>query len=433
MPQAVIQYKEHMRTLQKTLILAGIGALLATGITLVELRQVEGQGSPGNARGWAWGGTEQVFTYGTPPQTVTSPTGLGWISMSNVNTGGGTQYGVDIPAQNGDVTGSAWSENVGWIDFQPGGTPPIPGEQAGVRRQGTNLEGWARIRNIDAAGRANPPNAGGFAGWINMRSRGAGINYGVTITPQGGNDRGTLGGYAWSDEFGWIDFSGACFGLAACNVQLPGPQADVYVVAGQPRIQGPYTTPPGNIVLGGAGINTTACTLRERGGNVIQWTQGPNQNPRRPEETFYAVQVNVTQNAIYDIDCDGLPGSNPATASDSIQIIVRPFLTVSCEPRVRGTRRSVVYRTRSNPQARVDWTAIHDGTQPFTYTWNFDPAPTAPPAPYQNANPLTARYGTDGEMNAHVSVLDSAGRTGEANCSPVTVQYLDIIEVPGGQ
>lgn len=419
-----------MRTLQKTLVLAGIGALLAAGITLFELRKVEGQGSSGNALGWAWGGTEQTFTYGN--QTVTSPTGLGWISMSNVNTGGGTLYGVVIPAQNDDVTGSAWSENVGWIDFQPGGTPPVPGEQAGVRRQGTNLEGWARIRNIDDAGRANPPNAGGFSGWISMRNRGQGINYGVTITPQGGNDRGTLGGYAWSDEFGWIDFSRACFGLAACNIPPQQPTADIYVFEpGNPRINNPPPVPPGTtITLAGEGVATTDCTARARGGGAILWSGQGLEVPPGSNKFYYTAQVRVDQDTTYDITCNA-PGFPPV--SDSIQITVRPFLTVSCEPRVRGTRRSVVYRTRSNPQARVDWFATHDGADPTTYTWTFpvgqEPTtPPPPPLPYQSVNPLHVTYGTDGEKNAHVEIVDRGGRTGQANCSPVTVQYLDIIE-----
>lgn len=186
--------------------------------------------------GWLWGGSEdatiggRTCTYGVdatdPACKDGNETGVGWISMSRKNCdpdgdgiveGGSspgtkyldcpggqpitqsTSYGVVIPDDNTNVTGYAWSENLGWIDFNPAGPYPstTPNYNYSVKRNGDYLEGWARIVSIPQAG----TNAGGWQGWIKMR----GSNYGVQISKMS-NDQST---YAWSDELGWIDFKQA--------------------------------------------------------------------------------------------------------------------------------------------------------------------------------------------------------------------------------
>jgi hypothetical protein len=123
-------------------------------------------------------------------------------------------YGVNIPSTfaGGDVTGYAWNESLGYIDFNPqdhcgsaynlgfAATCVDPdGGNGGVRRVGNTLEGWARVVS-SATGQA-AGNSGGWAGWIKMK----GNNHGVIL-----DFAGNLSGYAsaGSDEFGWISFNG---------------------------------------------------------------------------------------------------------------------------------------------------------------------------------------------------------------------------------
>ncbi len=85
---------------------------------------------------------------------------------------------------NNDGSRYAWSENLGWISFQPLG-PGGPG----ARVTDSGLTGWAWSEN---------------AGWISLSCTNrscAGGSYGVT------NDgSGTLAGFAWSENAGWIRF-----------------------------------------------------------------------------------------------------------------------------------------------------------------------------------------------------------------------------------
>ncbi len=188
-----------------------------------------------NVVGWLWGGGAEPD--GVLPGDGTN-TNFGWVSMNSVNcdaNGDGqsdgtpldcppigtvmANYGVNIPLADGPLTGSVgghpyvWSENVGWIDFAPGGdfvaypgcgfpkAPCVP-----AQRSGNNLQGWARITKIADAYAAG--NSGDWQGWIRMSSDASDpIQYGVSLSVA--TLPATLLGSGWSDELGWIDFSGA--------------------------------------------------------------------------------------------------------------------------------------------------------------------------------------------------------------------------------
>ncbi len=79
----------------------------------------------------------------------------------------------------------AWSENLGWINAQPGGAGG-----PGVQVSDSGLTGWAWSEN---------------AGWISLSCTNrscARASYGVM------NDGcGALTGYAWSENVGWINFA----------------------------------------------------------------------------------------------------------------------------------------------------------------------------------------------------------------------------------
>ena len=70
----------------------------------------------------------------------------------------------------------AWSDNVGWINFNTAGS--------NIRITDTQLSGYAWSKNN---------------GWINLRPSNSGV---------ANNREGTLSGSAWGDQLGWINFSG---------------------------------------------------------------------------------------------------------------------------------------------------------------------------------------------------------------------------------
>ncbi|HBO17175.1 MAG: hypothetical protein UR69_C0002G0173 [Candidatus Moranbacteria bacterium GW2011_GWE2_35_2-] len=131
--------------------------------------------------GYLWGGTEQV----SDGAINGNETGVGWIDLSDK---------VDVPSSDGNVSGYGWSENIGWVDFNPAGPYPEAPNNS-VRRVGNNLVGWARIVSIATARAAG--NSGGWLGWVKMHN--------VSID----SATGQMSGYAWSDELGWIDFANA--------------------------------------------------------------------------------------------------------------------------------------------------------------------------------------------------------------------------------
>lgn len=240
-------------------------ALLAycSGVFIVE------KISAAEVTGWLWGGSEdstmegKTCTYGVdatdPACKDGNETGVGWINMdcgskvdSNLNgsidnddvalkicnaginigkncngpeavicTGGFCvdactvrNYGVAIPdGSTGTLDGYAWSENLGWISFKETDLAGCPVAPCNARRNGDNLEGWARIMSIAQAA----SNAGGWQGWIKLSGNiQGGGTYGVNLNNMDGDK--TTHAYAWSGgvtkpepELGWIDFGQALF------------------------------------------------------------------------------------------------------------------------------------------------------------------------------------------------------------------------------
>ena len=126
---------------------------------------------------------------------------IGWISFNNTSGGGSTDYGVDINETTGIFSGYAWSENIGWITFNAEGTDPgndLTGCPSGdcLAKVESNYEvsGWARALAY----------GGGWDGWIKLR----GVNYGVSI------NGAEFEGWAWGGDdsdstavIGWISFN----------------------------------------------------------------------------------------------------------------------------------------------------------------------------------------------------------------------------------
>jgi len=144
----------------------------------------------------------------------------------------GSDYAVTVD-QNGNLTGYAWSLNLGWIKFAPelyptgvcGATNDCYG--AKIVEGGTidEVKGWARVCSVYQSGCSgtlrSDAELGGWDGWIKMHN--------VKRQANGG-----FYGYAWGDlNLAWLDlgFGDVGDGTDVCNPneQVCGGEADACV------------------------------------------------------------------------------------------------------------------------------------------------------------------------------------------------------------
>lgn len=187
--------------------------------------QISRAGSSDNVSGWAW--SENI----------------GWLSFNCVNTSscGVVNYGVNIDNATGLFTGYAWSENIGWINFAPLGSYPSPPDYSARLDNATNqVNGWARAAAYD----------GGWDGWIKM----SGDNYAVMRTRPGGQC--ALEGYAWgSDVIGWLRFNGANYRVGIASPQTVTPY---------------FSYSPTN-PISGVPVHFTDATETTCGASIVSW------------------------------------------------------------------------------------------------------------------------------------------------------------------
>ncbi len=143
---------------------------------------------------------------------------VGWLSFNSINcdsdgdgqtdTGNYLQcptgqsinsYGVDLDGT-GQLSGYAWSENIGWLSFNesdlsgcPSGTCKAEIHPAGqLGKSNVDIEGWARAL----------AHGGGWDGWIKFDHGQANEPY-IDVG-------GDWHGWAWGSEVvGWLSFNGA--------------------------------------------------------------------------------------------------------------------------------------------------------------------------------------------------------------------------------
>ncbi|MDK2949222.1 MAG: hypothetical protein PWQ56_387 [Patescibacteria group bacterium] len=123
---------------------------------------------------------------------------IGWVSFSCANDSScaTSNYGVNIGADN-VLTGYAWSDNIGWISFNSSDLIGCPSGTCNASLVNNKIIGWAKQINDSETG------------WIKLGPIDiAGTDYGVTVT---GED---VTGYAWSDVFGWLSFN--CANDSSC-------------------------------------------------------------------------------------------------------------------------------------------------------------------------------------------------------------------------
>ena len=186
-------YKKFFLILAILIVLA---AIILSGASKEPARAGDGE----NVSGFAW--SENI----------------GWISFNSKNcdtnndgkSEGGSgcpsegtiipTYGVNIDTNTGALTGFAWSENIGWIKFNPAGPyPAAPNNSATLNINTNQITGWARACVGTVNGDCNSATrTDGWDGWIKM----TGFSYSVS------RSNCELTGFAWgSDVIGWISFN----------------------------------------------------------------------------------------------------------------------------------------------------------------------------------------------------------------------------------
>lgn len=188
----------------------------------------------GDLHGFAWSDMPNGSDQNLATTNHQAGRGLGWISMNGSDTGVSGNYAVSLSVT-GNLTGNAWSEYGGWLDFTPAGPYPtlyltsstasrnvLPTTPAMVDRSCMNAQrsncavtGWARFI---AGEDTDTQNTGGWDGWVNFSGHSYAANssnavtstFGVTYDANPSSSTfGKFNGYAWGGAVaGWINFNG---------------------------------------------------------------------------------------------------------------------------------------------------------------------------------------------------------------------------------
>jgi hypothetical protein len=168
---------------------------------------------PKEVSGWAWSDN------------------IGWISFNcaNTSTCSTSDYKV-MAAENGTLTGHAWSDSLGWISFNSGditGCPESPCTPS-VNYASGQVTGYARA----LTGEQGLTGAGEWGGWLalsgtNHSSPDSTGSHGVSYITSGA-DEGKFVGFGWGYVFGWVNF--------AVSIGVDGPSdVSVRVIGGSSR------------------------------------------------------------------------------------------------------------------------------------------------------------------------------------------------------
>jgi len=186
----------------KTLLVVTLFIVFAIGATfLIKSATPAAADSNGNISGYAWSSN------------------IGWISFEgSASDSSLSSYSVAMNLGTDGIgifssNSYAWSSNIGWIKFDSSLIGPVSPTD-GVRLEiDGRVTGWARACAVFMSGCAGglkgPSYLGGWDGWIRMDATGNATNDVHII----GNE---FRGYAWgSDVIGWIDFCPTT-GTSAC-------------------------------------------------------------------------------------------------------------------------------------------------------------------------------------------------------------------------
>lgn len=139
----------------------------------------------GELSGWAWSSN------------------IGWISFNSDNTGSTVPYSVTIDPDTKVLSGYAWSSSLGWLRFGSGLTGPIEGGDNWPAKIGEDnkLTGWARFCSVYVSGCSGETKTisgselGSWDGWLKMEN----VTYNQEL--------GRFEGFSWGSlNVGWVNF-----------------------------------------------------------------------------------------------------------------------------------------------------------------------------------------------------------------------------------
>lgn len=206
--------------------------------------------------------------------------GAGWINFNNTSTGSNTSSGVDYKViydqSSKKLTGYAWSEHYGYIQFggnlSTGSSDSFPNScstncDASITGDDTNgykMTGYARLCFVyeggcpaSGTGTLRPQNErGGYDGWIALSDTNVDISYNKSKNAfvgkaWGGGSYSTKSG-SYAEGIGWIGMEGL-----SCAVTLPANCIDDGV--GAPVVT--VTTSPANPVTYNSSLTTKMVTV----------------------------------------------------------------------------------------------------------------------------------------------------------------------------
>lgn len=174
-------------------------------------------GSGGNITGFAW--SENV----------------GWISFNSASDNSQYNYGVNENTTTGALSGYAWSDNVGWLSFNAAdvvGCPTAPCAPT-VLPSGA-LSGWAKALSA----------GDGWDGWVAL----SGTNINASLNTSTGAFSGYLwggnDGFGYAGVLGWLNMApdngfGGVFGPKTATGSLSAPNCTI--LSGQSTCSTPFT------------------------------------------------------------------------------------------------------------------------------------------------------------------------------------------------
>ncbi len=263
------------------------GGVLVLAALAVGIFAVHAQTGPYDVSGWAWSSN------------------IGWISFNSADTGaGGGPYKVQVTSA-GIFSGYAWSPNIGWISFNSSDLTGCTGSSAAnLNISNGNVGGWIRaIGGTTLSGTTvTGSRTDGWDGCIELAD--------TTNHPTGHTDgskgvtfdksSGQFKGYAWGGPVvGWLQFSPTASIGTSCSNSCGGG----IVITGTCTVDGSNSTSvvPGNsIVFAATPVNGT-------GPYTYSWSTGVGAYTHATSYTFtypvgtapgvYSTSVTVTDNA----------------------------------------------------------------------------------------------------------------------------------------
>ncbi len=313
-----------IHTLRKITLFAA-SLVVAAAVLILVIGQVRGTqevdaGANHNFAGFAWSDMPTTSNEVSNPTGGTVGRGAGWISFNSLDTGSSVDYGVNVDAA-GTITGTAWSEHVGWISFNT-----VSGCPAGTcqpRIENGSFRGWARALSY------TDPQAGGWDGWISFSStnHGGSVPYGWTV-----NASGVVSGYAWGgDVLGWIAPQGLQINqnLPIANLVLT---ANPVTITHIPNTSDRITTLTYNSPGTPSGTTTSlfsSCSLATSPTSGST-TEGTAMNGRTmPQNYPLPLNGNYTINnvrvfapqTVYTLTCTPVAGGSTVTATATVTIV----------------------------------------------------------------------------------------------------------------